>query len=81
MLNCYELSLCVRADYRKNVKQSLFMFQEPYNTVHYSLTGDAEALECFSINRDTGMIVSRRSLEMDPCYKDQFTVSTEYSLD
>ena len=50
------------------------IFQEPHNSVLYSLVGDSTALEYFTVNAKTGDLYQRKAFLFDQHANDRYTV-------
>ena len=48
--------------------------QKPYNEVYYEITGNSAAMECFAINKMTGVLVLKQSLLLQPCQAQKYTI-------
>ncbi len=49
--------------------------QAPYNVVRYEIVPNEAAETCFSINEETGDIILKRSLLLEPCTAGSYNVS------
>ena len=49
------------------------IFQSPWNTVHYRLIGDSQALSYFSVDKETGEVSLKKNLVFDT--RQQYNVS------
>ncbi len=50
------------------------LFQPPHNEIQYSIVGDALAMEYFVIDKTTGEIYQRKSIQLEP------TLAKEYKV-
>ena len=58
------------------LRTCIYLFQAPYNTVQYSLVGNARALEYFQVSASTGVVSLIKPVYVDTDVNNQYEVIT-----